>query len=172
MRRQQAHARRGFTLTELIAVILLIAILGAVALPRFLNVSREARIAALNGIAGAMRATSDIVQASARAQGLRPTASNPGDQSRFLIDVEGRSVELDWRNLCPESVGELGDRLTMLDFVRPQMGSGMTSQLNNRYTLVGFDIPGFSVPTNQGCYVIYDSFGDPDCTSTVVTVDC
>jgi MSHA pilin protein MshA len=59
----------------------------------------------------------------------------------------------------------------MLDFIELS-GTNLTSQINNQYTLIGYDIPGFSVPTNQGCYVIYDSFGNPDCTVSVVTADC
>jgi MSHA pilin protein MshA len=82
------------------------------------------------------------------------------------------SSEVDWRNLCPESVAELGDRLTMPDFINVNTAGGMSSEINNQYTLVGFDIPGFSVPTNQGCYVIYNSFGSPSCTVTMVTADC
>jgi len=74
--------------------------------------------------------------------------------------------------LCPESLAELAVQLTMIDYLDLQTTSGLTSMLNNRYTLVGYRIPGFSVPTNQGCYVIYDSFGDPNCTVTPVTVDC
>lgn len=60
----------------------------------------------------------------------------------------------------------------MIDFINLQGSGGLTSQMNNQYTLVGYEIPGFSVPTNQGCYVIYDSFGAPDCTVTLVDVDC
>ncbi|MCH2056064.1 MAG: hypothetical protein MK214_05520 [Thalassotalea sp.] len=60
----------------------------------------------------------------------------------------------------------------MVDFITLDGSAGLTSQTNNQYTLVGYDISGFSVPTDQGCYVIYDSFGDPAFTVTVVTEDC
>ncbi|MEM7208823.1 MAG: hypothetical protein AAF434_13445 [Pseudomonadota bacterium] len=119
-----------------------------------------------------MNSTIRLVKAQAITQGLTVAASNPGDQSAYLVDFDGESSEVDWRNLCPESIAELGDQLTMIDFINLQGSGGLTSQMNNQYTLVGYEIPGFSVPTNQGCYVIYDSFGAPDCTVTLVDVDC
>lgn len=168
----QLQEEKGFTLIELVFVILLLGILTAFALPRFANLENEARIQVLQGVAGAMRSTAGVVRSKALAQGLVVAPANPGNQAAYVVNSEAGSAEVDWRNLCPESRAELGDRLEMVDFIDLSTSAGLTSLLNNRYTLIGYDIPGFSVPTNQGCYVIYDSFGDPSCTVTVVTADC
>ncbi len=177
----KATKTTGFTLIELIAVIVLIGALAIVAIPRFLDISRSARIEVLRGIEGTMNSTINLVKLKATAQGITAAASSPSTQTGFLIDFGGVSAEIDWRNLCPESRAELGDRLEMIDFINLQGAGGLTSNTGNQYTLVGYNVlelSALSPPTDEGCYVLYDSFGEADssgvidCTVTLITEDC
>ena len=58
MNKSIKSAQGGFTLIELIVVIVILGILAATALPRFSNLSGDARIASLNAARGALSATS------------------------------------------------------------------------------------------------------------------
>lgn len=56
----------GFTLIELIAVIVILGILAATAVPRFISLQDDASFAAMQGVAGAIASASDLNVAKQR----------------------------------------------------------------------------------------------------------
>lgn len=80
MKRQQA----GFTLIELVMVIVILGILAATALPKFVDLGRDARLSMLSAVEGSMRAANAMIYAKAA------TASQLG--ATGSVTVAGQTV--------------------------------------------------------------------------------
>ncbi|PMM08476.1 MSHA biogenesis protein MshA [Vibrio breoganii] len=64
------HKQGGFTLIELVVVIVILGILSVTAAPRFLNLQSDARVSALQGMKGAMAGAGSIVYGKAAINGV------------------------------------------------------------------------------------------------------
>ncbi len=68
-------AQGGFTLIELVVVMVILGILAAVALPKFVDMGSQARQAKMNGAVGAVKSASALIHAQWLASGSPTTGS-------------------------------------------------------------------------------------------------
>lgn len=129
-------AQSGFTLIELIVVIVILGILAATAMPKFANMGGDARAATVQAAKGALSATSAMVHGKYL---VNPAAA----ADATTMSIEGTNVT--FLNGYPKSDANFVKAAGLDGFV-PTAGTGSV-------TLVPTSISGTSAATN--CFVRY-----------------
>jgi MSHA pilin protein MshA len=75
----------GFTLIELVIVIVILGLLAATALPRFSDLTTNARVASLNGVAGGLRSGASIARATQLVNGFN---------SNTDVNMDGQTIAM------------------------------------------------------------------------------
>lgn len=152
----------GFTLIEMVVVIVILGILAVTAAPRFLNLQGDARESSLNGLKGAMSGATGIVYGKAAVEGV--------EQARNATINEGTSEAVTVRFGYP-TADEAGIEAAVDGLTQDWMTANRRGEL-----VATFDDgseANFRQITNTGCYVQYVQATDEETPEiTVVANGC
>ncbi|MCP4272420.1 MAG: type II secretion system protein [Gammaproteobacteria bacterium] len=115
---------QGFTLIEMVVVIVLIGILAAVALPKFTDMSTNAKISTVDGLAGAIHSTVALAASNCI---VAPTCTRTtvySASSGNTADIEGTTYLFHYGNITAWDAGGNVSDLVFLDgfTVAPYVG--------------------------------------------------
>jgi MSHA pilin protein MshA len=107
-----SQGQKGFTLIELVMVIVILGILSAFALPRFADLSGDAEEASVQGARGSVKSAVGIVRSAALASGKGDTSSATTPTATDGVTLEGTIIGLQNGYLAGSSLedaAQLGD---------------------------------------------------------------
>ncbi|WP_195706231.1 pilus assembly FimT family protein [Vibrio sp. VB16] len=153
--------KNGFTLIELVIVIVVLGILAVTAAPRFLNLQQDSRISALNGVKASMQSVNNIVFAKSQL-GYVKSRDGASLARHTYIDLNKNNIQDDdewdliWNYIDNTDIG----KAILLD------GDLVTEEEGAYYLYVGFDTDSTGTPKSGNCWIKYtqaiDEGGSPE----------
>jgi MSHA pilin protein MshA len=145
------NRQSGFTLIELVVVIVILGLLAATALPRFVNLTGDAREASVQGVAGGLRSA----VALSRAQYL-VTGSNAATS----ITAEGTTVNVLDENTYAGRGGRPDGTANGMREMMPDPSNFTITATGGATDTVSYAPQGY-LPANCGIVYDPDAVGDP-----------
>ncbi len=155
--------QQGFTLVELIIVIVILGILAVTAAPRFLNFTKDARLAVLDSISGAIKAGNSLVYGKAAIAGqtaaplscFEPATQTVVAATGSPLACSATAAELAYGYLAADK-DSFARALSLSDFVSKDNADTTTVDVDaNTLRLGGSEAEVNPATLAEGCFVVY-----------------
>lgn len=164
---QGSGAQQGFTLIELIIVIVILGILAVTAAPKFIDISGDARSSTLNGLAGAIVAANNLANIQSKLPGrlIQGNTNAYLDSNKNGVYDAPDGVSTDMPDLLMTDAGKIqsraiGDAIDMAGF--------LSQTINTTTVYIGTDLTNTGKVSDDNCYLSYSNDADTE----IVTTGC
>lgn len=134
--------QKGFTLIELIIVIIILGILAVTAAPKFLDLGSDATESTMDGIRGALETASQLARSKGRIDGVNDTDVHDGTTDA-TITIDGSTVALDEGVAAPFAANIDG----LLDIDAETNRASATAAVTNDFVIVQDNADNFTSNT-------------------------
>ncbi|OEE41265.1 MULTISPECIES: type II secretion system protein [Vibrio] len=150
--------QNGFTLIELVVVIVILGILAVTAAPRFLNLQGDAREASLQGLKGAMQGAAGIVYGRSAINGIetQPSVTAASSADNIALTFGYPAATTDGIGNAVEGLSGSGDWIEVSG-----AGSSVTT------SVIHYSFSGNASDTS--CYVTYATNASASAPTITVT---
>ena len=166
-RLQPNTSQQGFTLIELVVVIVILGILAVTAAPRFIDLTDDARTATLNAVKASMQSANSLTFAKSL---IAANETVDGDATTTpTVDVNGETVEISFGYPRSNAASVTDWQTSLLDLDAADFTITSVSDIiyitptPDRDTLT-------DAPTS--CFVSYDESASSGAKPTITVVDC
>ena len=164
--------QQGFTLIELVVVIVILGILAVTAAPKFINLQADARTATLEGVRASMQSAATLIHSKSMIAGNELSAHAQG----IFVTVNGERTEINFGYPMANYADSDALNTATWDDLIEVSADFSTVVVGDLFYVHPNDIPAPTQATlddnSANCYASYTEAADADTLPIFAVVDC